>query len=90
MRHPLYRVSNVADLDNFKEALLSAKKRRRSDARKEIIHEKEQRDITIKMGGWYFRCSRIAKLPCLSKCGSRLYPQSYSSRTILAATGGYG
>jgi hypothetical protein len=90
MRHPLYRVSNVADLDNSKEALFSTKKRRRNDARKEIIHEEKQRDITIEMGGWYFRCSRIEKLPCLSKCGSRLYSQSYSSRAILAATGGYG
>jgi len=37
MRHPLYRVSNVADLDNSKEALCSAKKCRRSDGRKEIL-----------------------------------------------------
>jgi len=90
MRHPLYRVSNIADLDNFKEALCSTKKRRRNDARKEIIHEEKQRDITIKMGGWYFRCSRIEKLSCLSKCGSQLYPPSYSSRAILAATEGHG
>jgi hypothetical protein len=90
MRHPLYRVSNVADLDNSKEALFSAKKRRRNDARKEIIHEEKQRDITIEMGGWYFRCRRIEKLSCLSKCGSRLYPSSYGCRTILATTEGHG